>query len=150
MSAEPSEVVGVAETDFPDVESDEVMEGEGRLLDFVRKLSDLGSAELLRDWHSWMNANLDSYANEAVRLCGEFRPRHMGTVRATMSAWLDQQRELFVAVEKRVAELRRLTRHRVPPPPPDAAQPGDVRAVYGETQVHLDGRWFALGPERAP
>lgn len=34
--------------------------------------------------------------------------------------------------------------------PPDGPQPGDVRSVFGRSQVYVDGGWYVLGAECAP
>lgn len=146
MSAEKDFVVGQVKGLEIEVSPDET-----NLLRYVRDLRDPGAAQLLLDWQNWLVANLAAYATEALQLVSEHSPRSTRILRVVMTAWAEQQQEIAVAIRNRLTELLTASKPVRPvPPPPDAAQPGDVRSRYGETQVHLDGRWFALGVERAP
>lgn len=118
------------------------------LSNYISEVKTVSVAELLVTWQEWSVANLRAYIEGAVALVGVNRSRHVGTVRAVLTCLADEQQVILDALQARMDALAKLKRK--PPPPPDAAQPGDVRSCYGETQVHLDGRWFALGPERAP
>jgi hypothetical protein len=119
------------------------------LLAFIKEIVDPGVARLLLDWQKWAVANLNAYAREAIQLCVKHRPRSSGVISVVLCAWVGQQEAVVQALEQRCEDLSRVGRRRGTRPP-DAAQPGDVRGRYGETQVYLDGRWFVLGPERAP
>jgi hypothetical protein len=109
--------------------------------DLLKEITVLGLAEVVAQWTEYLYLNFLAYVGDSLKLVQQHRPRHLGTVRATLESWAEAQADVLGAAQARAQELA-LSGFAIS----DAVQHGDVRSRYGRTEVFLDDAWYVVYP----